>query len=399
MINIATKENQMTRILTFFLPQFHNDPHNSQWWGDGFTEWVNVKKAPTFFNGHRQPRVPLNGYYDLETPEALDAQFKEAEDFGVDGFVFYHYWSLGTRLLKKPIDMLLDNPEIAHGREFSLCWANHSWTRSWKNRQGAKDVLLEQEYEQTSEAMDAHIDFLMRCFADKRYTRHNGEPVFFIYRAEAIPNLQQYIERLRERTLKTLGVSCHISGTVTAWQSNWDYLQHLDAVTLAQPALSLYAPEDIFATKQKDTKVIFKPRHFVRTLPDWVKQLLYPIQDKFFDRCKRFDYDESWQKLLQQIKIAQQTEHTIHASTFVDFDNTARYLKRARLFDGFSPAKFENYLTKAKSLIDNYEKSDFLLINAWNEWAEGMYLQADEEFGNTRLEAVKRVSSSREPTE
>lgn len=120
-------------IIAFYLPQFHTIPENDEWWGKGFTDWVNVKNARPLFGGHMQPRIPLNtNYYDLSTVEAIRWQTSLAREYGVDGFCIYHYWFNGKLLLEKPAEILLANNDI----DISFCfsWANEPWARTWTGK-------------------------------------------------------------------------------------------------------------------------------------------------------------------------------------------------------------------------------------------------------------------------
>ncbi len=130
------------KIITFYLPQFHEIPENNEWWGKGFTEWVNVKKAQPLYEGHEQPRVPLNeNYYNLLDPNVQVWQAKIAKEYGVYGFCYYHYWFNGKLLLEKPMENMLKNRDI--DIPFCVCWANEPWTRAWV---GETKVLIPQLY-------------------------------------------------------------------------------------------------------------------------------------------------------------------------------------------------------------------------------------------------------------
>ena len=98
-----------TRVIAFYLPQYHEIKENNEWWGKGFTEWTNVKKAKPFFKGQIQPRVPLNNnYYNLLDKSTVEWQTELANKAGLYGFCYFHYYfKNGRKILEKPAENLL----------------------------------------------------------------------------------------------------------------------------------------------------------------------------------------------------------------------------------------------------------------------------------------------------
>lgn len=122
----------MLKTLAIYLPQFHRVPENDEWWGEGFTEWTAVKGAEKLFEGHYQPRIPLNGnYYNLLEYDTMAWQAGLMQKYCVDGMCIYHYWfEKGKRILEKPAENLLKWKEIQ--MPFCFYWANQTWAKTWK---------------------------------------------------------------------------------------------------------------------------------------------------------------------------------------------------------------------------------------------------------------------------
>ena len=109
--------------------------------------------------------------------------------------------------------------------------------------------------------------------------------------------------------------------------------------------------------------------------------------DKKPTQVEVFDYDECWQRIL---KLRPDDDHTIPGG-FVDWDNTPRKQMRGMVAAGATPEKFKKYFRQLVINARKYYKQDKIFFFAWNEWAEGGYLEPDEKYKYGYLEAIKEV--------
>ena len=210
------------RIIPVYLPQFHQIPENNEWWGKGFTEWVNVRNAKPLFEGHNQPRVPLNNnYYDLSNIETLKWQCKLAREHGIYGFCMYHYWFNGHLLLQKPMEMLLAHPEI--DINYCISWANHDWTDAWKAQNGAPKTLISHDFDDEQDWVD-HFNYMLPFFKDSRYMRENDKPIMIIY----VPNLIRKLNKMLDLWTQMAkdagfkGLTYIYQSAASTYDNSWD---------------------------------------------------------------------------------------------------------------------------------------------------------------------------------
>ena len=186
------------KILAYNLPAFHRIPENDEWWGEGFTEWDNVRKGKPLYDGHIQPMIPYNGYYyDLSKKEDVIRQTELAKEYGVSGFVYYHYWFNGKLLLEKPCEILLEAKEAEF--DFCFCWANEQWARTWDGKDG--QILMPQTFGGV-EDWENHFQYLLKFFQDKRYIKRNNCPMLFVYSSSRIPKFDEMMKYWNSRIKK-----------------------------------------------------------------------------------------------------------------------------------------------------------------------------------------------------
>jgi SAM-dependent methyltransferase len=360
----ASAHQPAVRLIAFHLPQFHPILENDQWWGQGFTEWTNVTKAKPLFRGHYQPRLPTDlGYYDLRVPEVREAQAELAASYGIEGFCYWHYWFHGNRLLERPVDEILASGEPDF--PFCLAWANESWSRSWLG--DARELLIEQLYSEQDDR--AHARWLARAFADPRYIRIQGRPILVVYKPMALPDAHRTTDIFREECSRLgqpepylVGIDAHCPGTDMR-QFGFDMTEH------HEPQLGVLGP-DAFEDAPRPSKLI-------RNLRRGISSATFKV---FSHRAAA-------------LRMARGRPSFPHfPCSYAGWDNTARRGLHAIVMIDSGPGVFRSQLLQtARSVLHKAHEERFVFINAWNEWAEGMYLEPDAKFGHAYLEAVASV--------
>jgi tetratricopeptide (TPR) repeat protein len=354
----GSKRMKQVRLVAFYLPQFHPTPENDEWWGKGFTEWANVAAATPLFEGHLQPRRPTHlGFYDLRLPEAANAQFELARQYGIDGFCYYYYWFNGRRILERPLQ------DLAAGRTgpfpFCICWANEPWTRSWDGVTG--DVLLAQSH--TPESDLEFIKDVAPLLRHEDYIRVDGKPILMIYRAENLTTPRETVELWREW--------CRREGIGEL---------HLCAVQ----SFGFHDPRPLGF----DAAVEFPPHCPATVYPDYDYHQVMEVKARVQGfHAKIFSY----QTFASGDMKTPREPFTLHRSAMVAWDNTARRQKAAHVFHDFSVGTFERWVLANARRAATEQRDGICFINAWNEWAEGSVMEPDAHFGYEILEASRRA--------
>jgi glycosyltransferase involved in cell wall biosynthesis len=353
---IGMGRRKRAKVLAYFLPQFHPIEVNDRQWGKGFTEWRQLARAMPRFNGHIQPRIPRDlGCYDLAESDVMRRQIEMAKAAGLHGFCFYHYWFDGKRVLETPMERFLADPTL----DFPIClmWANENWTRTWDGSE--KEMILQQTY---AEADDVpFIDDVARHMNDRRYIRIDDRPIFFIYRPGHIPET---------------------AARLAKWRTIFRERHGLNPLIFQAQAFGDNDPRAFSV----DGAIEFPPHKVLNRVPD-LKHQMGMFDVKFEGTIP------TYQSIVDASKSDPQPDYPLIRTVFPGWDNDARRPGRSTIMAHSTPELFGDWLEWAVQQAERYPVfgEPFVCINAWNEWAEGAYLEPDVHFGAAYLNTVSRV--------
>ena len=255
---------------------------------------------------------------------------------------------------------------------YCFSWDNNSWIRTWSNIKGGvwntveitkrkkndNGILMKQRYGNIEE-WERHFNYLLPFFKDRRYIKKNGKPLFIVYDITLFPSID-------------LMVDC------------WNKL----AIDNGLPGIYFISTDVQPREKSKINSFLkFEPNYTRRKLEkkfSWIITSYERIRNLTHLKLPYIlHYNLLWRNILKNTS----QDDNIFDGAFVDFDTTPRKGLSGFVTYGASPRKFYKYLVE---LLMNTE-SDFVFLNAWNEWGEGAYLEPDQKYKFKYLNSIKKA--------
>lgn len=360
----------------------------------GFTDWNSLRNAPSKNKlGLAIPRPTELGYYDYTDLKPRQQQAQLAHEYSIDGFIFHHYWFYDKDhpgpSLHQPLEkMLLDGePNVP----FCLHWCASKWVSIWNGKVNPDFVfkepgVLQKQYFPINDdngEIIKHYNWLKRFFHHDNYIKVDGKPVLMMYQKK--PGSFPVLKILNEMAKKDGFPGLYFTVGLTKPHSHLLEIGNVNQYSTK--------PQSLKATLQKFPfdKVLSYPNPYEWNEIPSQKSLSVP----------------KWCLNHGNQKGEYQREPDIVGITS-SFDNTPRRnFDEAKVWSSDEPAKVVDIFRKSIYAALYYEsccfpkengqrkkrrKNDddrFIVLNAMNEWAEGMALEPSDVYGRQFLETIR----------
>lgn len=389
------ERNAKMEAIAIYFPSWHANPHYESWYGSGFSEWELVKTAKPLFPGHHQPKVPEWGYFDESDPMWAAKEIDLAADHGITVFLYDWYWYNGVQIMEEGLEKGFLRAPNRHRLKFALMWANHDWG-GWPaitgkpgmfyagDNRGA-EIWLPSRH--SMEDLDKVIDYCCeRYFNEPNYWRIEGEPVFAIYNNESLVKqlggevqAQRGIERMQNRVSQNgfpgLRLLTNVAGGNEILSCHWS----------AVPSLRQMGFDGVFAYN------IVRSANYT-SIPETMP--IYPYEEMM--ATHRYCWARIAEGGLPHIPVV-----TVGCDVSPRWHRSVTFPMEFRKL-GYEPIAVDNTPERfgelCRSAVAAAKKQsgpfNAILINAWNEWTEGMFLLPEKQYGTGYLTALREALES-----
>jgi hypothetical protein len=362
-------------VAAYVWPSCHDESMvREKLWSEGIGEWEIIKKGKPRFKGHDQPRVPLWGYRMDNDPRAWEQKIEAATAHGVNTFIFDWYWYAEKPFLEETINKGFLGAANNDKMNFYIMWANHDVPGNmWNHYRYKNDSVIWQgnvDWKNFKIIVDRIIN---QYFKQPNYFKINNKPIFSIYSVASlvdnfggIKEAKKALDYFRDEVEKSGFPGLHIQAVGRGGEGHSPFLiKDGEDKTAVNKIVSILGINSI-------------------TMYNW------DVPGKYEDYLQygegAMQLTDKWDSILVIPFIP---------CISVGWDNTPRYPDlgmESVIHLNNSPESFASYFQKIKNYVRSHpEQPPLIVINAWNEWAEGSYLEPDMRWGYGYLEAVKKI--------
>lgn len=315
-------------------------------------------------------RVPLMGRFSDDQQYVIDAEIRQAYEFGIDFFAFDFYWrNDGTTFNEQTLINFKNSPNKSL-MKMCLMVANHSdWPSTFLKWQQLIDY------------------WITNYFNDSSYLKIDGKPVVIIFdpsnlkdRGAAMSPSKTSLELLteaRNRWIAAGGTGIHFVGCHQPhafWIGPNKYLEAngYDAIS----AYNYHYKYDGSIGYNWNGTFYNRPTNYSDRCAGWENAWDWIVKDSgtnipyYLPICAGWD-DRAWGT--------------------TEADTLGNPLSKNYWNCAVEKDRFASHLQKAKQLMDSYptKTSGIGIIYAWNEYGEGGYIAPTKKYDHTLLETIK----------
>ncbi len=302
------------------------------------SQWHPIRRFPE--------RKPVLGWYAEGNPEIMDWQIKWAVEHGITFFAFDWYWSRGARQLEHGLHDAYFHAQHRDLLKFCLLWANH-------NAPGSSSQ---------ADCVEVTRFWIANYFRRPEHFTVDGRPLVIIF----APG----------RLSEDLGHD-HVKAA-------------LDAMRAECRAAGV--PEAFFAAcigSAGEARSVAEEGYDAVTAYNWPGLGLQPDQKRAPFAGLISQYHSLWEQLADQGSVP------LLPPISGGWDSRPWHGDAALARIDRTPAVFEAHLRSAADFLASHTNrarvKPVVIIEAWNEWGEGSYIEPHREYGFGYLDAVRRV--------
>lgn len=295
-------------------------------------------------------RRPVLGWYREGAPEVADWQIKWAVEHGITFFAYDWYWDRGRRHLEHALHEGYFKARYRHLLKFCLLWANHNPPKS----SSYEDCLAVTRY------------WIEHYFKRPEHLTVGGKPVMIVFSQQRLtedlgsPGVKRAFEAMRAECRKAGLPGLHLVACIgDAAGARRAEAEGYDAVTAYNwPGLGMTGPG-----------------------PRAPFESLVPA------------YRRQWEQILERSALPLSPLPVCGG-----WDSRPWHGENNLIRFGRTPELFRRHLQDARALMETprgrARTGGLMLVEAWNEWGEGSYIEPHQEFGFGYLDAIRDVFTS-----